>query len=193
MMSSGSKPLDWPEYSWVQLLENISLIHGLMGLLAAFHWGQGRKWVRRPLFSDSWNNRSWYTNRRSMLRLEYKLSPGGWRAIGVEPYVVKSREPQRRKTSGKRQESMGNMQAIAVQAYGEGSKRRRGVPGQKAGWRGTVGCKRVTWPLQDVQGVRLECPRENNWLILMSSPNGAAHKTPNTGKLLKSAITCVLW
>lgn len=76
-----------------------------------------------------------------MLRLEYKLSPGDWRVIGMEPYVVKSREPQRRKTAGKSQESMGNMQAIAVQAYGEGSKRRHGVPGQKVGWRARLGAK----------------------------------------------------
>ena len=37
---------------------------------------------------------------------------------------------------------MRNIKAIAVQAYSEGSERRHGVPGQKAGWRGTLGCER---------------------------------------------------
>lgn len=36
---------------------------------------------------------------------------------------------------------MRKVKAIAVQAYGEGSERRRGVRGQKSGWRGMLGCK----------------------------------------------------
>lgn len=36
----------WRECSYVRWLEDVSLIHGLMGLLAAFHRGQERKQIQ---------------------------------------------------------------------------------------------------------------------------------------------------
>lgn len=78
-----------------------------------------------------------------MLRPEYKLNPGCWSVVGAELCLINSREPRRgEETSGKSQESMRNVEAIALQAYGEASERRHAVPGQKAGCRGTLGCER---------------------------------------------------
>lgn len=78
-----------------------------------------------------------------MLRLEYKRKPGGWRVVEAELHLINGREPRRREeTARKSQESMRNIKAIAVRAYSKGSKRRRAVPVEKAGWRGMLGCER---------------------------------------------------
>lgn len=63
--------------------------------------------------------------------------------VGAEPCLINSREPWRgEKPAVKSQESMRTIKATAVESYGEGNKRRHGIPGQKAGWRGTLGCGR---------------------------------------------------
>lgn len=130
-------------------LENVSLIRGPMGLLATFHWGQERKQIEAPWFSDSQNNRL-EEHAQAGIYTEPQWLEGGWsRAV---PDKQQRATERGEKTAGKSQEPMRNRKAIAVQAYGEGSKRRHAVPGQKASWRGALGCG------DDSSWLSLGCP-----------------------------------